>query len=127
MSVEVRWYDESQTFLVIGLIYPWNWSELETGFKRSVEILDTVDHVVHFLVEFPIARGKPEGNGLAYLKRILQNNNAHPRAGVVYLVNPNPIARSMVQVIQRLYRGETHGLRIVANREEALRLGQAAN
>ncbi len=119
MSVEVRWYDESQTFLVIGLIYPWNWSELENGFKRSVEILDTVD--------LPIARGKPEGNGLAYLKRILQNNNAHPRAGVVYLVNPNPIARSMVQVIQRLYRGETHGLRIVANREEALRLGQAAN
>lgn len=127
MSVEVRWYDERQTFLVIGLNFPWNWIELEDSFRHSVAFLDSVDHVVHFLVEFPSVGGRPEGNSLVHLKRIFQHTNTHPRTGIIYLVNPNPFARAIIDVLLRLYRQEAQRIRIVANREEAFRLGQAAN
>jgi len=127
MSVDVNWYDERRTFLVIGLTFPWNWSEVENSFRQSVELMDSVDHVVHLLVEFPSAGGRPQGNSLVYLKRIIRQLNAHPRAGVVYLVNPNPFARSIIEVLLRLYRQEAQRIHIVSSREEALRLGQAAS
>ena len=83
------------------------------------KMITPVEHPVHFLIDFADRGQRPKGNSLMYLKRVMQRVTAHPNAGESYLVNPNPFARSLIELILRVYKDQR--LHMVESREEALR------
>ena len=120
MGIDVRWHDENRTLLQVTLISPWDWPDLERAMEQGIEMIDPVGHTVHFLIDFAGSARPPRGNSLMHLKRVIQHVTENPFAGESFLINPNPFARSIVDMLLRVYKEARH-LHVVGSREEALR------
>lgn len=120
MGIDVRWANAEQALLQVTLISPWDWPDLERAMVQGLEMITPVGPTVDFLIDFAGSAQRPKGNSLMYLKRIMKRATAHPRAGESFLVNPNPFARSIVDMLLRVYKEAQH-LQVVGSQEEALR------
>lgn len=120
MSVDVQWYDSTQTKLHVILNSPWDWADLEQALQMGLEMATSSGRMVHFLVEFT---GRPErppqGDTLMHMKRLVRLIAAYPNMGESYLINPNPIARKLIDLMVRLY-GSTHRIHLVDSLEHAI-------
>jgi hypothetical protein len=125
MGIDVCWVDDEQTLLQVSLSSPWNWPDLERAMDQGLEMIAPVGHTVHFLIDFTDNGHRPKGNSLMHLKRVMQSVTAHPNAGQSYMVNPNPFARSLIELLLRVYK-DAQRIHMVESREEALRCIEAS-
>ena len=124
MSIDIHWYNEEKTLLQLILSGAWDWPDFELAFYRGLEMTTGLDHTAHCMIEFVGQSRRPQGNGLMHLKRMTKQISAYPNAGMCYLVNPNPFARSLIGLLLRVY-GEDEHLIMTGSRDDAFRRMQS--
>ena len=101
MGIVVQWDNPEQT--VIHFIYSgqWTFGDLFDAMQQSRELMDTVNHLVHGIVDMQDSKLMP--NGALSLGRNVTMRK-HPNQGKTVIVGASGFARTLYDVYRKVYR-----------------------
>jgi hypothetical protein len=117
MSIEVRWGDETHTYIDFRLIDPWDWDQYQAACDIWRSLVNEVDDKVCIILDFTETAHLPRG-ALAYLQKTIVDS--HPKTGVPIIVGANPLIRSIINTVVQLYPITAKTLTMVATHEDAM-------
>lgn len=103
MAIEVGWSDETQTVIQYRCVSAWDWPDLHQAVGQSVALMDTVDHVVHQVIDLGAYTQLPQGNALGQFRLVMKVSMEHPNSGHVIMTNPNAFGRALASAFMRIY------------------------
>jgi hypothetical protein len=121
MTITVQWDNAEKS--IVRYIYegPWTLNDFNTAYLQARELMDTVDHKVHLIIDVTKS-GLLPSNVLARSQSVARRH--HPNEGSVVIVGASTFIRSLLEIYQRVYSdlvapGKFH---TAPNLEEARRL-----
>lgn len=117
MPIVVRWDDETHTYIDCKLIDPWDWDQYQTACHEWRRLVDEADGKVCIIFDFTETARMPRG-ALAHLQRTIVD--PHPKTGIPIIVGANPLIRSIISTVLRLYPRTARSLTMVATHEDAI-------
>ena len=106
MTINVSWRDETETVIQYTCASAWDWTDLHQAVKGSADLMDTVDHVVHQVIDLGGYSQLPKGNALGHFRLVMQVSMGHANSGHVIMTNPNAFGRALANTFMRIYRKE---------------------
>lgn len=119
MSIQVQWHDDTRTIVRWDIEGQWSWDDVYPALYEAYALLDTVDYIVHTIVDVRNSSLLPKGT-ITHLKNLAARQ--HPRAGITVFVTGNVFAISVFNVITRLSQQARAIFRLAATPEAALAL-----
>lgn len=107
MASTMRWDNPEKTILLFELDDQWTWQELYNLSDEFHALMDSVPHVVDLIFQLPPGSSRVPPGIVAGLPRLIARS--HPREGKNIVVGQVPIARSILDLVRRVY-----GLRQIA-------------
>ena len=117
MPIEVCWGDETHTYIDYRLTDPWDWDHYQVACQDWQSLADEADGKLCTILDFTETAYLPRG-ALAHLQKTAVN--PHPMNGVLIMVGVNPLLRTIISIMQRLYPKAAQSLTLVATRAEAM-------
>jgi len=101
MGIVVKWDNPEQT--VIRFVYSgqWTFGDLFDAMGSAGELMDTVDHTVHGIIDMQDSKLMP--NGVLSLGRNVTMRK-HPHQGKSIVVGASGFARTLYDVYRKVYR-----------------------
>ena len=115
MSVKVLWDNPEHTAVCFVFEQPWNWHELQAARTQQHQMLNSVDHTVHVIMDFTRSSILPR-NPIARLKSVSENRPTN--TGMIVLVGASAFIQTIAQLYRRLYGGSLR-FAAVSTRDEA--------
>ncbi|MFN8374666.1 MAG: hypothetical protein U0694_17520 [Anaerolineae bacterium] len=81
MSTTVEWANAEKTILYFRVIHPWTWEDYYNATDEAWHMMQTVDHIVDFIVDLSGTRLVPS-NAMSHLKRGATRTHPHKGMGV---------------------------------------------
>ena len=78
----------------------WTWEEFYPAYHASIQMMDSVDHKVNFIMDLLQSQHIPPG-ALHHIKRAADFN--HPNMGLAVYVGINPLIQAMGRLFRKLY------------------------
>lgn len=103
MTIQTRWYDDSQTVIYYEFSDPWTWEELYACFNISLSLMDQVSHKVYIIVDVSHAKAMPRISRKAFQTIANAPTMKHPNATVRYMVGMRPYFSSVLGVFGNLF------------------------
>jgi hypothetical protein len=100
MSVKVSWFDNEHTIICYQFTGAWTWEEYRPAYDRSIEMMDTVDYPVDFIMDMLKAPRIPQG-ALRELRRAADRN--HPNMGLAVYVGLTFVLQEFGKLFLRVY------------------------
>ena len=117
MSVELRWLNVEHTILFYDVRGVWTWADMYAAVVRAHNIMDTLDHTVHSIVDMSAA-GRMGDNPLTHGRRL--GAATHPRAGLSIFIQAPAFMRVLFGTLGRLNPQLKYRIQFASTREEAL-------
>jgi hypothetical protein len=122
MNINVTWANEEKTALLHTFREYWVWEDFFEASRRSMEMMDEVDHMVDIIAD---ARNAVLPSGaLAQMTRILENaaTRKHPNGGAYILVGASRVIETFARIYAQAF--PSHGAKVLFTRtmEEAFEL-----
>jgi hypothetical protein len=97
MGVEVRWFEEeNRSIIYYEFVWEWTWEEFERAYTKTLQMMDSVDHKVHFIVNMNHSPFVRPGS----LQRMVKAARyGHPNMGLAVWVGVNRIMRAIASAI----------------------------
>jgi len=123
MPLIASWVNEEKTIILLKHLGRWTWDEIFDVFQEGIQMLNTVDHTVHVLIDHSEDEGGPV-NFVSELPR-LASLSMPPNVGMLIQVGTTGVTRIGNQMFSRLYHkiymADTleEGFALIARRESA--------
>lgn len=101
MPVQVQWDDESRQIIRANVTGRWTWDDLETGLRQTIDMMDSVSHKVHFIIDIRNSHFNP-GSALGHVQQAA-TPETHSNEGVKVVVG----ASGLVKMLYGAYRKVT--------------------
>jgi hypothetical protein len=115
MSIKVAWDNADRTIISFDFDNRWDWDELYAASDQATEMLDSVDHMVDFIMD--IRETVIPKDFMSHAERLA--SGSHPRRGVMVVVGVNGLLRTVGSGLRRLFPDATRNLVFAADVEEA--------
>jgi hypothetical protein len=116
MSIKVTWDNAERTIICFDFEGRWDWDELYAASDQATEMLDSVDHMVDFIMDIRETQKIPK-DFMSHAERIA--SGSHPRRGMMVVVGANRLLRTVGSGLRRLFPDATRNLVFAADLEEA--------
>ncbi len=116
MGIKVTWDNAERTIIYFDFEGRWDWDELYTASEQATRMLDSVDHVVDFIMDIREAQQIPK-DFMSHAEHIA--SGSHPRRGIMVVVGANGLLRTLGSGLRRLFPDATRNLAFAADLEEA--------
>ncbi len=100
MTVEVRWYDDSQTILHYAYIGNYTWEEVYAAVEAGYKLAESVQHPVGSIIDMTAAGPVPKG-ALTHGRQL--NKRVHANVIVQVTVGTGTFIRTMAETFNKLY------------------------
>lgn len=100
MAIQIAWDDERQDIIRVRVEGRWTWDDLEAALGDTIRMMDSVTHVVHFIIDI---RGSHlnVGGALAQAQKAA-TPATHRNEGVKVVVGANRVARMLYGTYRKL-------------------------
>ncbi len=92
MSISVRWSDDHQTMIHMELKRGWKWHDLYGAIQQADDLITSVPHTVHLLIDIRGAGGLP-ADFMTVAGDIFSKGSARPNEGKKIVVGAGPLIR----------------------------------
>jgi len=120
MGIQINWYNAEQTILKYEFEGKWTWHDLDEAVQKVNEMLASVPHPVHILIQF---HGGLIPNGALSQMRI-KNSKPEANWGGGVFVGVHPLLRVLVTTFLRLYPPMAERYAVAETEDEALAIIQ---
>lgn len=100
MTVQVQWYDESQTILHYQYIGNYTWEEVYTAVDAGYKLAESVQHTVGSIIDMTAAGAIPKG-ALTHGRQL--NKRVHSNVVMQVTVGTGTFIRTMSETFNKLY------------------------
>lgn|GEM_PF-3365836 len=120
MSIEISWDNEVKTVVCLKLLEDWSWRELYDHNQEIVDMMASVDHPVHLLIDHTSNAPLPTNGVITHARNIL--GAYPPNCDLRILVTTSMLALRMVSAFQMTFRANLGKYLFAAKtREDAYR------
>lgn len=121
MPVLVDWDNPEKTIIRYQFIDPWTWQEYHETHARGWALISTVRYTVDLILDFNQGGGMPS-SALRHFQNAVES--VHPNRGYVVIITTNPLIRSVMNALVRIYRYRSDGVNgaFASDLEEAYRI-----
>lgn len=119
MPISVRWDNTEKTCIYYEFIGQWSWDEFDAVYADVYEMLDTVKHKVHAIVDLRNSHLLPQ-NTLTQMRRLTFQQ--HENGGITIFITENNFAHTLFNILTGVLREAKRIFRIVRTPEEAYQL-----
>ena len=116
MGVNVSWDNAEHTILHWDFIDHWDWKEFLAAQQQTIDLMNTVPHTVHVIVDVSRAPGLPAG-ALGQLHNYRKSES--PNAGRVVIVGMNQLVKAAVTMFLRIFPADWGTVTFANSVEEA--------
>lgn len=101
MPVQVDWLDNQQDIVILRFTGTWTWDEFFPARQQARELIQTVDHTVHIILDWTASDGRLPGNLISNLRRAAQQRL--PNTGRFYILSSRYIlAKTLINMTARM-------------------------
>lgn len=118
MTVHVSWVDDSKTTILREFGTSWTWNEFYESQDEVNEMLRSVEHKVHQILDFSKSNSMPS-NTLTHIRN--SGRNTPQNRGKSIVVTKSAFYKQMYKILDLLFPAVTERVIVVATREEALK------
>jgi hypothetical protein len=104
MSIQIAWDDDRHQIILVTVEGGFAWEELDAALSRTLGMMDTVNHKVHFIIDIRRAKINP-GSALGQAQKAA-TPDTHRNEGMKLVVGANPI----VKMLYNAYRKIVHSM-----------------
>ncbi len=119
MPISVRWDNTEKTCIYYEFIGQWSWDEFDAVYADVYEMLDTVKHKVHAIVDLRNSHLLPQ-NTLTQMRRLTFQQ--HHNGGITIFITENKFAHTLFNILTGVLREAKRIFRIVHTPTEAYQL-----
>lgn len=117
MHITVDWYNDKKTIIYYKFEMGWTFKEFNTVYGDVYQMLDTVDHTVHAIVDLTDARLFPVDT-LREMRRLTFEQ--HINGGITVIITQSPMGHSMYGFLKSIYKRFSEVFHLVRSLDEAL-------
>jgi len=100
MPVTNVWDNEEKTIIRMEVIGHWTWGEMYQGAEEGYAMLESVDHMVHAIIDFSQSASIP-GNALTHGRNLMRQQ--HHRLDITVFVGVSPMFLSLWRVFTHVH------------------------
>lgn len=100
MPIHYQWHDEKKSSILITFEGQWGWHDYLQIQDDIFQMIDEVDHLVHYVVDASTVKAMPHGI-LGNLLKIFRKT--HPRRGITIFVGANATITKLWHVTAKLF------------------------
>lgn len=119
MPCNISWHDDDHSIIIYDCRNPWDWSEVLDYNAQVYDMVESVQHEVHFIV---LATGKGRLPMQILNRAQMLARDLHPRTGMFVVVNADSRIYMVFRVLQRVGLPLMGKVRFAATLSEAERL-----
>lgn len=99
MPVSIAWGSPERRFLVISFEGRWELEDFHHIIKQHDQMLESVEHKVHILIDIRKSWGLPNG----FLGAIRKTGrNPHPKVGKMAMLGMSAFVRAVIEIIRKV-------------------------
>ncbi len=99
MSIDVKWYDDTQRVVYWAFRGKWTWEEYAEAQLVSNALIHSADHTVHIIGNLEQSPGLPPNAITVYRANL---STTEPNTGMIILVGANGFVRTMINLFLKL-------------------------
>jgi hypothetical protein len=99
MPIRYAWHDTNKQVILLTLEKNWSWDDYLQLQPKLFEMIDSVDTIVHYLIDARSSRGLPLG-ALNKLPAIF--SQTHPRRGKTIILGANSAIRNLWDLLRKV-------------------------
>jgi hypothetical protein len=107
MPVLVDWDNTEKTIIRYQFVDPWMWQEYQETYTRGWALISTVNYTVDLILDFSRGGGIPP-DALRHFQPAVER--VHPNRGYIVVITGNPLIRSVLNTLARIYRYRSTGV-----------------
>jgi len=119
MPIVSRWENNDKTIIYVQFTNNWSWDEFAPVRKTILDMIDSVSHVVDYIVDFQAANDIPNG-ALAVGRSI--HKSCSRNEGFAVLVGPSPQLRMLYQSFTIAFPASKSEIALVPTLEDAYQM-----
>lgn len=117
MAIHFEWKDETQTVVLLRYDSTWTWQEFREAINKVDEAGAVLDHPYYLINDVRVTPSLPNGQAIAHFRAVGATNYVNLR--YVYIVGPNMLAASLLNMMKKLVPNIDRTWRVVSNMETA--------
>jgi hypothetical protein len=102
MSVHVKWADPSQHIIHLEFQRGWSWGDVRTAIQRADDLIVSVPHTVHLMIDIRKAGGLPR-DFMTAAGELFSQGDARPNEGKRVVVGAGPFIRMAYNGLASVY------------------------
>jgi hypothetical protein len=102
MSIQVGWVNEQQNTVHIAFQRGWRWDHLNAAIQRADDLITSVPHTVHLLIDIRQAGGLP-GDFITRAGDLFAQGKARPNEGRKVVIGASPLIRAGYSAFLKVY------------------------
>lgn len=107
MGISIGWDNPEKTIIRYDFGQSWTWDDFWAALKADDELIGSVDHIVHLIMDFRLARFVPPNPGSKF--RIIADQVSE-QIGLIILVGANAWFLTVSQMFLDLYGSKIKGI-----------------
>ncbi len=108
MAINVKWEDEQRTVIRIAFQRGWTWDDLNKAIVQADQMIISVPHEVHLLIDIRNAGGLPR-DFMTRAGDIFAQGDARPNEGQKVVVGASWLIRSAYNGFRAVYGSQLQG------------------
>jgi hypothetical protein len=119
MAIQLDWDDDSNRIICILVEGRWTWDDLEAALRRTIAMMDSVSHKVHFIID--VSRSQMLPGGATQAAQSVATPQTHRNEGIKVIVGANTLIRLAYEAYRRINRslGKNQEFLFAKTQEEA--------
>jgi len=116
MTIKVKWDNVEQTIIYYTFEGAWSFKEFNDVYADVYQMLDTVDHTVHAIVDLRASNLFPRDT-LTEMRRLTFEQ--HENGGITVIITERTMAHSMYNFLKAIYKRFSEVFHLVKTPEAA--------
>ncbi len=108
MSIQVGWDSPDQTIVGVTFKRGWTWTQLQTAIQQADDLIVSVPHPVHLLIDIREAGGLP-GDFITRAGDLFAQGEARPNEGRKIVIGAGPLIRVAYNTFLKVYGQRLNG------------------
>ncbi len=116
MPITLQWHNADQTILFCRVEGEWNWTDFRQAFVASSEAIQSLEHVVHVMIEMVHGVACPPASPFPHLGRALRQLPAN--LGLLTIITQKSFVKMTVAIVTKMHEQQDRFF-VVTSSDEA--------
>lgn len=108
MQIEVRWDNEAKTVIYLKFQRGWSWPELRRAVETADQLIISVPHTVHLMIDIREAGGLPR-DFMSAAGELFEQGSARPNEGKKIVIGAGALIRTAYKGFLAVYGRQMQG------------------